>query len=88
MITQVVNGIIAGAIGLLVLAGVLVGVKAFGDTQTGASYAKNMTNGIGSLANNFSAQLPVVGTMFGVALILSAIGLLGYGIAMGASKIQ
>lgn len=86
MINGVVNNIVTGAIGLLVLAGVLVGVSAFGATQAAGSAALNMTNNIGSLAENFGNQLPTVGTMFGVALILAAIGLIGYGIAMGARR--
>ena len=86
MINNVVNSIVAGAIGLLVLAGVLVGVQAFGATQVAGTAAANMTNSIGALSQNFGAQLPTVGTMFGVALILGAIGLIGYGIAQGARK--
>lgn len=86
MINSVVNNIVAGAIGLLVLAGVLVGVTAFGNSQTAGTAARNMTDAIGTLSQNFGAQLPTVGTMFGVALILGAIGLIGYGIAQGARK--
>ena len=102
MINNVVNSIVAGAIGLLVLAGVLVGVNAFQGTQsavvtatcnvsgsgvtTGCGAAYNLTVATGALSQNFGAQLPTVGTMFGVALILGAIGLIGYGIAQGARK--
>ena len=86
MINNVVNNIVTGAIALLVLAGVMVGVTAFGASQTAVSTARNLTDNIGSLSNNFGAQLPTVGTMFGVALILGAIGLIGLGIAYGARK--
>lgn len=88
MITGIVNSIIAGAIGLLVLAGVMVGVTAFGTSQTAGSAARNLTDNIGKLSQNFGNQLPTVGTMFGVSLILGAIGLLGLGIALGARKMQ
>lgn len=97
MINNVVNNIVAGAIGLLVLAGVLVGTTAFGASQntvagcnstitTNCNAAYNTTVFIGQLSNNFGQQLGTVGTMFGVALILGAIGLIGYGIAQGARK--
>ena len=85
---EIVDQISAGAIGLLVLAGIMVGVTAFGATQTAGSAASNLTTNIGALTNNFGAQLPTVGTMFGVALILGAIGLIGFGIAVGARHMQ
>jgi hypothetical protein len=61
IIQNVVDSIIVGAIGLLVLAGVMVGVTAFGATQTVGSAARNLTNAIGGLTNNFGTQLPTVG---------------------------
>ena len=88
IINNVVNGIVAGAVGLLVLAGVLVGVTAFGNTQTTGTSARNLTDNIGYMANSFGTQLPTVGTMFGVALILGAIGLIGVGIAVGARRLE
>ena len=112
LITDVVDNLGAGAIGLLILAGILVASTAFGNTQLQcpASYvlngttncylstnvslvrdfvytpAANLTGGVNGMANAFGSQLPTVGTMFGVALILGAIGLIGYGIAVGAKK--
>lgn len=86
MVGNIVDQISSGAIGLLVLAGIMVGVQAFGATQTVGSAAQNLTQNIGGMTNNFGSQLPTVGTMFGVALILGAIGLIGYGIAVGAKK--
>ena len=108
LIGQVTNSIVAGAIGLLVLAGVLVGVTAFRTSQvtnvancgknatggaaaplyTGCGSAYNLTTNVGIMSNKFGEQLSTVGTMFGVALILSAIGLLGFGVAMGARRLQ
>jgi hypothetical protein len=88
MIGNIVDNISTGAIGLLVLAGIMVGVTAFGATQAAGSSAKNLTDAIGGMTNNFGTQLPTVGTMFGVALILGAIGLIGYGIAVGSKKMQ
>ena len=83
-IAQIANNIVGGAIALLVLAGVMVGVGAFGATQTANSAARNLTDNIGGMTNAFGTQLPTVGTMFGVALILGAIGLIGYGIYKGS----
>lgn len=82
-IAGVANSIVGGCIALLVLAGVMVGVTAFGASQSANTAARNLTDNIGALANNFGSQLGTVGTMFGVALILGAIGLIGYGIYRG-----
>ena len=102
------------AIGLLVVAGVLVGNAALYDTvkacpggndyspngtdfcsnSTGGSIAydnsaaTNVTSNLGGMVQNFGSQLPTVGTMFGVALILGAIGLIGLGIAVGARNMR
>lgn len=88
IIAGVVNSIIVGAVGLLVLAGIMVGVTAFGTSQAAGTTARNLTDQIGVLSNNFSSQLGTVGTMFGVALIIGAIGLLGFGIATGARRLE
>jgi hypothetical protein len=100
MIGNIVDNISTGAIGLLVLAGIMVGVASFGSSQvtgvagcnstvtSGCGAAYNLTTNIAGLSNNFGTQLPTVGTMFGVALILGAIGLIGYGIAVGSKKMQ
>src|SRR5690242_12937785 len=88
IVNNVVNSIVTGAIGLLVLAGVMVGVTAFGNTQSAGTAARNLTDNIGALTQNFGSQLGTVGTMFGVALILAAIGLIGVGIAVGARRLQ
>jgi hypothetical protein len=44
----------------------------------------NITKNTMGLTNAMGAQLGTVGTMFGVALILGAIGLIGLGIGVGA----
>jgi hypothetical protein len=88
MAAAIVNTITGAAIGLLVLAGVMVGVTAFGGTQTAGTSARNLTDNIGQLTNKFGEQLPTVGTMFGVALILGAIGLIGLGIGVGARMMK
>ena len=88
MAGAIVNTITGAAIGLLVLAGVMVGVTAFGATQTAGTAARNLTDNIGTLTNKFGEQLPTVGTMFGVALILGAIGLIGLGIGAGARMMK
>lgn len=96
----VTNSIIGGVIALLVLVGVFIGVTAFKNGQvTGTagcnstvkkscSTSYNLTVSTEQLSNNFGAQLGTVGTMFGVSLILGAIGLLGLGIALGARRMQ
>lgn len=52
------------------------------------SSSVNITRNMMFMTNNLGSQLPTVGTMFGVALILSAIGLIGVGIALGARKLE
>lgn len=95
-----VTELMTGAIGLLVLAGIIVGITSFKNSQVTSSAgcnatvqdacntAYNLTRSTELLSNNFSSQLGTVGTMFGVALIIGAIGLLGFGIAAGVGKLQ
>lgn len=80
VVGQTVQNLITAAIGLLILAGIMVGVTAFGASQTAGSAARNLTGNIGAMANNFGDQLDTVGTMFGVGLIIAAIAVLGVGL--------
>lgn len=97
---NVAASITTGVIALLILCGVIVGVSAFkssqrvGDTTVGCNTtsaiycnaAYNLTQGIEDMSNKFGSQLPTVGTMFGVALILGAIGLIGFGLYRGTQQ--
>lgn len=50
--------------------------------------AVNITKNTMGLTNSMGSQLGTVGTMFGVALILGAIGLIGLGIGVGARMLR
>lgn len=50
------------------------------------TYTYNITKNAEGMSNSMGSQLGTVGTMFGVALILASIGLIGYGIARGTRK--
>ena len=90
-IGPIVNAIIYLILGLLVVAAIMVGVVAFGNTQSAGSSARNLTNNIGALTNNFGAQLGVVGTILAVVIILAAITFVtlflgGFGVGGGREK--
>lgn len=60
-------------VAILITAAGAVGVQSFQDSQTAGSYAANISgDGLSSL-DNFSTQLPTVGTMLGVGLILAVV---------------
>jgi uncharacterized protein YpuA (DUF1002 family) len=50
--------------------------------------AANITSNTANMVNGLSDQLGTVGTMFGVALILGAIGLIGLGIGVGVKNMR
>ena len=52
------------------------------------SAAANITSNTASMVNGLGDQLGTVGTMFGVALILGAIGLIGLGIGVGVDRMR
>jgi len=79
VVGQTVHNLITAAIGLLILAGIMVGVSAFGATQTSGTAARNLTANIAAMSNQFGSQLGTVGIMFGVGLIIAAIAVLGVG---------
>ena len=83
VVGQTVQNLITAAIGLLILAGIMVGVTAFGATQSAGTAARNLTANIGQMTNNFGNQLGTVGVMFGVGLIIAAIAVLGVGMMKG-----
>lgn len=58
---------------VLITAAGAVGVQSFSDSQTAGGYAANIsTQGLSGL-NNFSLQVPTIGTMLGVGLILAVV---------------
>lgn len=93
VVGQTVQNLITAAVGLLILAGIMVGVGAFQTQQqnqakdfcnstvhTKCGAAVNLTQNIGDLTQNFGAQLGTVGVMFGVGLIIAAIAVLSVGL--------
>jgi len=93
VVGETVHNLITAAIGLLVLAGVIVGVSAFRTSQVRAgtacnstsasasvcNAAWNLTTNVQTMTNQFGSQLGTVGIMFGVGLIIAAIAVLGVG---------
>jgi len=90
VVGSTIQNLLTASVGLLVLAGVLVGISAFGSTQevagkcdgvnrTLCNAAWNLTANVESMTNKFGAQLGTVGVMFGVGLIIAAIAVLGVG---------
>lgn len=58
---------------ILISAAGAVGLTSFRDSQTANGYAYNVSqNGLSGL-NNFGIQMPTVGTMLGVGLILAVV---------------
>jgi hypothetical protein len=111
-VNQITSNIMLLAIGLLVVAGVLVGATSLrqtgftcsGSNISNTSYmgctdgvsqyeykttaATNVSTNLMGMTNAFTQQLGTVGTMFGVALILGAIGLIGLGIGVGVRNMR
>ncbi len=67
------NIAIAIGIGLLVIAGLVIATAAFRDTQTAGSVASNVLNETVNMYDNLSEQLPTVGTILGVAILIGVI---------------
>lgn len=64
---------------VLIVAAGAVGLTSFKGSQTTGGYAANITDQGLSGLNNFSIQIPTVGTMLGVGLILAVvIGVFAY----------
>ena len=58
---------------LLVIAGVVIGVQEFRDTQANTTVQYEILNDTLNLFDNAASQLPTVGTMIGVGLLISVI---------------
>ncbi len=59
---------------ILVISALATGVQSFQDTQTANSFAANISGTGLTALSNVTTQLPVVGTMIGVVLIIGVIG--------------
>ena len=58
---------------LLVIAGVIVGVQEFRDTQTNTTIQYEILNDTLNMFENTGDQLATVGTMIGIGLLISVI---------------
>lgn len=71
---------------LLVIAGVIVGVQEFRDTQTNTTTQYEILNDTLNLFENTGDQLSTVGTMIGVGLLIGVILVAFVGYNAGRSR--
>jgi len=67
---QAPNMILAFGLTVLIAGAVALALSGFKDTTTTNTYAYNITEDGESGLNNFSGQVPTVGTILGVSLII------------------
>ena len=76
------NTVIGIMLGVFIVAAILVGLNSLQTSLTAGSAAANATSNAQLMGQNFTAQLPTVGTLLGVGLIiLAVVGFAGYAIA-------
>lgn len=71
---------------MLVLAGVVIGVGAFRDTQTSGDISYEVLNDTITMFENAGDQLSTVGTMIGVGLLIGVILIAFAGYGYGKSR--
>lgn len=55
------------------LAAIALGLTAFNDTLTANSYAANITTDMLTTLDNITTQLPTVGTIIGIAILVGVV---------------